>query len=122
MALKIVDCTLEFGSFPEVTKFKDVNLMHEILINYYETILLKDCIGNGNVRSVKKFTNLVYYLLSNVDGLFSYNGLAKSLQSNENTIRDFIRHLTKGFLLYEIMPFNFSLKKQFKGQKKLLCG
>lgn len=120
--LKIVDRMLEFGSFPEVAKQKNPDLMHEILTNYYETILLKDCIGNGKIRDIKRFMNLAYYLISNNGGLFTYTGLAKILGGNENTMRDFIHYLTNSFLLYELKPFNFSLKKQFKGQKKIYCA
>jgi predicted AAA+ superfamily ATPase len=121
-ALKTIDAMMEFGSFPEITKQKNPDLKHEILINYYETIILKDCIGNNRIREIKLFKNLAYYLISITGGLFTYSGLAKVLSSNENTIRDFIHYLTNGFLLYELKSFNFSLKKQFKGPKKIYCA
>jgi len=122
LVLKIVETMLEFGSFPEVTKHEDVQLKREILLNYYDTIVLKDCVATGQIRDVNKFRNLTHFLISNVGGFYSYNKLAKHIHSNENTVSEYIYFLINSYLLYEIRPFDYSLKKQFKGRKKIYCA
>lgn len=120
--LKMVESMMEFGGFPEVHKHVDSEIKREILVSYYETILLKDCIALGKIRDTKRFMNLAFYLATNVGTLYSYNKLAKFLGGNENSISEFIQHLTNGFLFYELKPFDYSLKRQFRGRKKIYCA
>ncbi len=119
--LRLLEQQLYYGSFPEIWKTQDPELKREQLIHYYETILLKDCIANNKVREIKKLQDLALYLLSNNATSYSYNSLAKIIDSNENTVKDFIGYLEDGFLLREIKQFSFSLKKQTKSYKKCYC-
>ncbi len=119
--MQIIDKMLEFGGFPEIIKHEDQLLKREILLNYYETILLKDCIAINHVREVKTFKELTHYLISNAGTLYSYNGLAKSINSNENSVQEFINILENSFLFKEVKHFSFSLKKQSKARKKIYC-
>jgi hypothetical protein len=117
--LRLVDDILEYGSFPEVTKHEDRELKREILLGYFDTIILKDCIAGSRIRDIKTFKTLAYYLISNNGALYSYNSLAKGVGSNENTIKEFIVGvLENSFLLQEITGFSYSLKKQIRGRKK----
>jgi predicted AAA+ superfamily ATPase len=117
--LAIIDKLLEYGAYPEVYKTKDEDLKRELLINYYDTIVLKDCIANARIREIHVFRDLTHYLLTNVGTLFSYNGLGKALNTNENSAKEFINVLENSFLLDEIRQFSFSLKKQSHARKKI---
>lgn len=117
--LSLLDDVLLYGSFPEVYKTKDYELKREILLGYYETIILKDCLGNHSIRDTRTFKELAYYLISNVSGLYSYNSLAKAVQSNENTVREFLGYLEESFLVDEVKSFSYSLKAQSKARKKI---
>lgn len=116
--MALVDRLLEFGSYPEIYKTQSEELKRELLIGYYETIVLKDCIANARIREVRAFQDLTYYLLSNAATLYSYNSLAKNLNINENTTREFINVLENSFLIKEVRNFSYSLKKQSKARKK----
>lgn len=117
--LSLLDTIMEYGAYPEVYKTKNAELKRELLINYYDTIVLKDCIANSGIREIRSFKEITYYLLSNVGTLFSYNSLGRSLNTNENSAKYFLTVLEDSFLLKEIRNFSFSLKKQSKARKKV---
>lgn len=121
MILRLVEDMIAYGSFPEVWKIQDPELKREVLINYYETVVLKDCIANNAIRDIKTFKELAFFLISNVTSMFSYNSLAKAIQSNENTVKEFIHVLEGSFLFREIRNFSYKLKLQSKGKKKCYC-
>lgn len=120
-ALKLTEELLFYGGFPEILKINDLELKREVLINYYETIVLKDCIANYNIRDIKTLQELTLYMLTNISSLYSYNSLSKFLGSNENTIKDYIHIFEDNFLLQELKNFSFSLKKHYKSKKKAYC-
>ncbi|NOX17521.1 MAG: ATP-binding protein [Chlorobi bacterium] len=120
--LRILDSMMEYGGFPEIVKKKDDFLKREILLNYYESIILKDCIALGKIREVKTFQELTHYLITNATSLFSYHSAAKAVGGNENSAKEFIRILENSFLIQEVRKFSFSLQKQSKAKKKIYCA
>lgn len=117
--LALIDILLEYGTYPEVYKTENKELKRELLINYYDTIVLKDCIANARIREIRLFRDLTYYLLTNAGTLFSYNSLGRALNTNENSAKEFINVLENGFLVEEIRQFSFSLKRQSRARKKV---
>lgn len=119
--LKILEKMLFYGSFPQIWKTSDTQLRREQLLNYYETIVLKDCIANHNIRETKKLQELSLYLLTNNASIYSYNNLAKKIDSNENTVKQFIQILENSFLIQEFRQFSYSYKQQIRAPKKSYC-
>ncbi len=119
--LRLLDDMLRYGSFPEVWKTGDPALKRDLLVNYYETIILKDCIANNAIRDVRTFKELAFYMVSNIGGMYSYNSLARSINSNENTVKGFINIIEDSFLFTEIKNFSYKLKMQATGKKKCYC-
>ncbi len=116
-----IDNMLEYGGFPEVLKTDEADLKREIIVSYYETILLKDCIARGRIREIKTFKELAHYIISNAASLYSYNSLARAIGSSDGSVKEFVRILENGFLVYETNNYSFSLKSQIKGRKKAYC-
>ncbi|MDR2009571.1 MAG: ATP-binding protein [Bacteroidales bacterium] len=119
--LRLLDNSLYYGSFPEIFKTKKNEHKRQILLNYYETIVLKDCLLNNNIRDAILFRNLANYLLTNSASVFSYNSLAKALDSNENTMKQYLQILEKSYIIKELQHFSYSLKSQTKTKKKAYC-
>ena len=119
--LVIVDDMLEFGGYPEVSKLKDSDDRRDIVLSYYETIILKDCIANGAVREVKSFQQLVHYLLSNISTLYSYSLLGRKMGSSDMSMKEFVRLLEKSFLVKEVPLFSYSVATQIRNKKKSYC-
>ncbi len=118
--LNIIDDVMQYGSFPQVYK---TNIKHkrEILISYYETILVKDCVLNNNIRDMKLLKYLTHYLISNNAKVYSYRSIAKAVGSNENTIRDYIEILKNSYIIDEINNFSYSLKTGARQKNKNYC-
>jgi predicted AAA+ superfamily ATPase len=116
--LNIVDNMIKYGSFVEIVDNKE-EFKREILSSYYDTILLKDCVANNAIRDVKSFKELSYYLLSNVTSLYSYNSLAKTIDINDKSAKEYVSYLEDSYLIDELKHYSFSLKEQNNSKKKI---
>ena len=119
--LNIVDNMLQYGSFIEVYE-TPIEYKREVLSSYYDTILLKDCISNNAIRDVKGFKELSFFILSNIAALFSYNFLAKAVQLNDKSVKEYLSYLEDSYLCNELKHFSYSLKEQNSSKKKIYCN
>ena len=115
----IIENCLKSGSFPEIILKTDEQIKHEILINYYDGILIKDCIVNKHIRDSKSFKELAFYIFNNLAVLFSYNSMSKATEINDITIKEYINAMQEAFMIYEIPQFSFKIKLQLKSRRKL---
>jgi predicted AAA+ superfamily ATPase len=116
--LNIVDNMIKYGSFVEIVDNKE-EFKREILSSYYDTILLKDCVANNAIRDVKSFKELSFYLLSNVTSLYSYNSLAKAIDINDKSAKEYVSYLEDSYLVDELKHYSYSLKEQNNSKKKI---
>lgn len=119
--LKIVDDMMLYGSFVEIYEISD-ELKRDLLSSYYDTILLKDCIANNQIRDIKSFKELSFYTLTNLTSTYSYLSLAKAIKLNDKSVKEYIQALEECYLFSEVKLFSYSLKEQICNKKKLyLC-
>ncbi len=116
--LNIIDAMMHFGSFVEVYEL-NVEFKRDLLSSYYETILLKDCVSNNQIRDIKSFKELSFYALTNLTSLYSYSSLAKAVDINDKSIKEYISYLENSYLFSELKLFSYSLKEQQNNKKKL---
>ncbi len=112
---------LSYGGFPRVVLEPQNELKKELLKNYYETIYLKDIIYPNNVRNNSDMYDVLYFLISNIGNLLSYNRIADTLHISPDTVREYIGYAENAFLLYSVKKFDYSVKKQLANQKKIYC-
>ena len=110
---------LKYGGYPRVVLEENCDLKMQILKNYYETIYLKDIILPNRLRNNSDVVNLLYYLVSNVGNLYSYNRIADVLHISADTVREYIEYAEDAYLLYTLMKFDYSVKKQIANPKKI---
>jgi predicted AAA+ superfamily ATPase len=116
---RLVDLYMKYGSFPEIVlKPMDDTIKTELLNSYYESIVLKDCIVYNQVRDSSLFYRLLHFLMSNAGAPFYYNSLAKSVKSNENTVRNYLEYAHRSYVVSDITNFSFSLKEDTRSQHK----
>lgn len=119
--LKIIDDMMFYGSFVEVYELEK-ELKRDLITSYYDAILFKDCIANNQIRDIKGFKELSFYLLSNLTSLYSYASLSKALKLNDKSVKDYIEILESCYLFSELKLHSYSLKEQTNNKKKLyLC-
>jgi uncharacterized protein len=104
------------GGFPEYLK----NETKDILENLFLDIIYRDVITKNNFRSESELKSLLYYLISNIGNLISFNKLKTLVNINSvNTITDYISAFEDAYLLFTIKKFDYSLKKQLINPKKI---
>lgn len=114
--LKSFDEYLAGGGFPEVIKYQE----KEYLKRIYEDVLYKDLIARFKIRETKLFQQLAAYLFTNVGKEISYNGLKKALgYKSPVSVRKHVGFMTEAYLVFELMKYDYSLKKQFISDKKI---
>jgi predicted AAA+ superfamily ATPase len=114
--LKNFDEYLAGGGFPEAIKYQE----KEYLKRIYEDVLYHDLIARFKIRETKLFQQLAAYLFSNVGKEISYNGLKKTLgYKSSMTVRKHVGFMTEAYLIFELMKYDYSLKKQFISDKKV---
>ncbi|MGM0649830.1 MAG: ATP-binding protein [Bacteroidota bacterium] len=115
----ILTDALKSGCFPEIVLQKKNSIKHEILTSYYDSIIIKDCIINKELRDHRLFKEIAYYIFNNTASLYSYHSLSKALNVNDITIKEYINAMKDAYLIYEIPQFDYKLKKQIKSRRKL---
>ena len=111
--------TFQFSFFPEVCDLNNPELASDILNQYFSNVLFKDIIPRFSIRNSRVVEELAYYLSTNFTSEFSYGKLAKVVNSNENTVKDYISYFEKAYLFYVVPFFDYSLKKQLRREKKI---
>ena len=118
--LRLVDSYMKFGSFPEIIlKSMEDDIKTELLKSYYDSIVLKDCIVYNQVRDSSLFYRMLHFLLSNAGAPFYYNTLAKAVNSNENTVRNYLEYAHRSYIVADITNFSFSLKEGTRSHHKV---
>ena len=107
---------LEFGSFPEVIKQQDI----ELLKAYYSDIIYRDIIGKHNIGKSRELLELGKYLSSNIGQLASSEKLKKMLGlKSAVTVRNYLQLLEDAYLFYRCYLFDFSVKRQIYNPPKV---
>lgn len=121
-ALRLIDHYLLWGAFPEIALHELTDdIKTELLQSYYESIVLKDCITRNRVRDIDLFYRLMHYLLTNTGSLFNYNSLALALDSNENTVKNYLAYAVRSYILADTTNFAFSVKPGARPDHKPYC-
>jgi len=107
------------GLFPEIASLEDEELITEILSQYFQNVIFSDIVPRFSIRNTKVIEELAYYLSTNFTSPYSYRKLAAAVGSNENTIKEYISYFEKAYLFYSVDYFEYSLKKQFRRNRKI---
>lgn len=109
---------LKNGGFPKVV-LNPPNLKHSELITYYETIILKDIVARYNLKNYDNVQKVAYYILSNIGKPINLNQIKKATNISYELIEKYFEYLKDTFMIFEILEYNYSLKKQLQSHKKL---
>lgn len=106
---------VNYGGFPLASLQKNSALLKA----YFESILFRDIIPRSAIQNIQGLEMLSRYMISNPGKLFSYRNLTEiSNVKHEETVKNYIHHLEKAYLLQTITKFDYSLRKQAANQKK----
>ncbi len=123
--LHYIELSFKRGLFPEVAYLEDIELVKNILSQYFQNVLFRDIVGRFSIRKTKVIEQLAYYLSTNFTSIYSYRKLANAVGTNENTLKEYLSYFEKAYLFFSVDYFEYSLKKQFKRNRKIYavdCG
>jgi len=105
----------ESGGMPEYLKNQD----SEYIKTLYDNILYRDIIARYSIRRQRLVRELVGILASTISLPFTYNSLKKSLGlKNAITVKEYITYLSGAYLFFELLRFDYSVKKQLNSPRK----
>lgn len=108
------------GGFPKTVSLED-ELKKPELIMYYDTIVLKDIVARYNLKNYDNVKKVAQYLLSNIGKPFNINNLRLALHLSYEIADKYLEYLKDTFLLFELRQFDYSVKNQFSGKRKVYC-
>ena len=116
---KLLKYFLEYdknGGFPAYLQNKN----RDYLKSLYESIIYRDVLVKNKITNEKQILELVHYIVSNVSGLISYNGLTNVIDvKNASTVKEYLHYLQDTYLIFLVNKFDYSLKKQIQNPKKV---
>lgn len=106
---------LRTGGFPRY--IQDMNSSY--LSTLYENVIYKDVVTRNKLNGERELLEMMYYLASNATKRFSYNSLAKVVGiKHPDTVKNYLEYIESTYLLFQVMRFDWSVKKQIGYQKK----
>ena len=106
----------ESGGMPEFLKNQDPDYIKTL----YDNIIYRDIIARYSIRRQRLVRELVGILASTISLPFTYNSLKKSLGlKNAITVKEYISYLGAAYLFFEMLRFDYSVKKQLNSARKI---
>jgi len=107
------------GGMPEYLE----NMDPDYIKTLYENIIYRDVIARYAIRKQKVVRELSNILASNISSRFTYNSLRRSLNlSNAITAKEYVSHLGNSYLFFELLRFDFSIKRQLNMPRKIYAA
>ena len=107
---------LKEGGFPEYVRHRDSEFIKRI----YEDVLYKDLLVRFKIKETKSFRELAGFLFSNFTKELSYRSLKNWLGFKSITsVKNYIGFMQESYLIFELLKYDYSLKKQFVSDKKI---
>lgn len=110
---------LRWGGYYDVISTDDVLLKKEILKNIAEDVILKDIVPRYNIKNSSQIKDLFYYVVSNATTTLNYSSLAKKINIDAKTIKEYIGYFEDNFLVHTILAYHTKITEQLKSAKKL---
>lgn len=107
---------LKEGGFPEYVRYRDTEFIKRI----YEDVMYKDLLVRFKIKETKSFRELAGFLFSNFTKELSYRSLKNSLGFKSITsVKNYTGFMQESYLVFELLKYDHSLKKQFVSDKKI---
>ena len=113
---------LEIGGFPKVVLTNEEFIRKKEVLNYFETIILKDIVARYNLKNYDNVKKVAIYLISNISKIINLNKIRTSLNISYELVEKYFEYLKETYLVYELNRYDYSLKKQYSSSKKVYVG
>ncbi|MFB0948234.1 MAG: putative AAA+ superfamily ATPase [Spirosomataceae bacterium] len=116
-ALKRLDNLLIYGNYPEIVEAKDrqTERLKELASSY----LYQDILEYGDIRKPELLVKLLRAIAYQVGNEVSYNELANTLQTDNETIRRYIDLLEDSYVIFRLPPLSTNPRKEISTSRKI---
>ena len=118
---------LKFGGMPVLTGYNfNEEPINQVLDGILSTVIVKDVIGQAEVRDIDLLNKILRYLADNVGNVTSINNIKNFLISEQRldkkttagTVDNYINLLEKAFIFYNILRYDIKGKDYLKTNNK----
>lgn len=109
---------LKKGGFPKVVLTPSEYQQKE-LQSYYETIILKDIVARYNLKNYDNVKKVSLYLLSNIGKTINLNNIKNAVNVSYDLVEKYFEYLKDTYLIFELLKYDYSLKKQLRNLRKI---
>lgn len=106
---------MEIGGFPEVVLSDN----QALLKNYFFDVLQKDIIMRHDIREKDTLEKMAVFLLSNSGKIVTTESLKRTYNFSYEAVSSYLEYFKESFLIFDLLQFSYSLKKQNKALKKI---
>ena len=110
---------LKWGGYYDVISIDDKKIKKETLKNIAEDIILKDIVPRYSIKNSEEIRDLFYYIVSNTATVLNYSKLARKINIDAKSIKEYIGYFEDNFLVTTIQNYHTKLTEQIKAAKKL---
>ena len=110
---------LKWGGYYNVISAEDEIIKKAVLKNIAEDIILKDIVPRYKIKNSSAIKDLFYYVVSNATSSLNYTRLAKKLNIDAKSIKEYIEYFEDNFLVSTMSAYHSKLTQQIKSSKKL---
>lgn len=115
----IVEELLQFSGFPEPFLKKSVSFHRRWRAAYIDTLIQEDLRDLTNIKNRENIVVLLTLLQERVSALLSIEGLAKILEVNYATAKNYIQALRLTFVIFLLTPYSKSISRGILKQPKV---
>ncbi|MFQ5825436.1 MAG: ATP-binding protein [bacterium] len=116
---RYLDEYAEWGGFPEVVLSTSIVRKRELLIRYFDDIVIKDVVKRFGIKEIEKLERLANIFISNFATLQSFNKLKNVIATSLDTIERFSKYLQISRMFFFLKKFDYSLAKQIRSVNKI---
>ncbi len=109
---------LEIGGYPEVDLEKSAEKRRKLLLEYFETAIIRDIASRHQVRDVPTLRSLAIYVITNSGKNFSHNKIRAMTGLSFETIKLYLSYIEEALLSFQVPFFSYSLKKALEKPRK----
>ncbi len=118
---KIAAEYLIIGGFPKIALTNDELIRRDLLVQYFNDILVKDIVERHKIKDVNKLKNLALFYSANFTRSYSFNKVKKvaDFALSLDSIHRFSHYMENSFLISFLQRFSYSLKNQMQAHRKV---
>ncbi|MCQ2070933.1 MAG: ATP-binding protein [archaeon] len=99
------------GSLPVIDPDADEQFEQDHLTGLFNTILMKDVLGNCRGGDSSTLMDISRFLFSNIGNITSANNIASTIKKDKDKVRSYLGALQKAFLVYKAERYDIRGRK-----------